>query len=186
MSLFGHPSKRKVQTLAHLHPNHLKNPLVQHQLHNEGADEADHAGPGVPNLRGLGEPQEGLAQLRLHPGRFNPWRKFRSTRSQSSGSWSWRRWQAWSESLAVFIAAEGSMYRQGWRGKATPCCHCWRSLFAAGEVLGSRHLAAVAYPTASQTERYRERERASTLFHLPHTSPLGSLTARATNSASEL
>nr|ACN31925.1 unknown [Zea mays] len=43
MSLFGHPSKRKVQTLAHLHPNHLKNPLVQHQLHNEGADEADHA-----------------------------------------------------------------------------------------------------------------------------------------------
>jgi hypothetical protein len=44
---------------------------IHYQLHNEGADEADHAGPGVPNLRGLGEPQEGLAQLRLHPGRFN-------------------------------------------------------------------------------------------------------------------
>jgi hypothetical protein len=108
---------------------------IHYQLHNEGADEADHAGPGVPNLRGLGEPQEGLAQLRLHPGRFNlnaqqknehqlteafppacvthPWRKFRSTRSQSSGSWSWRRWQAWSESLAGFIVAEGSMDRQG-------------------------------------------------------------------------
>lgn len=42
-----------------------------YQLYKEGADEANHAGPGVPDLGGLGEAQEGLAQPWLHPGHFN-------------------------------------------------------------------------------------------------------------------
>lgn len=63
--------KRKIETLSHLHANHLKNTLVQHHLHNEGANEANHAGPGVPYLCNFGEPEEGLTQLWLHPGHLN-------------------------------------------------------------------------------------------------------------------
>jgi len=47
------------------------NEFLRYQLHKEGADEANHASPGVPDLGSLGEPQEGLAQLGLHPGHFN-------------------------------------------------------------------------------------------------------------------
>jgi hypothetical protein len=51
--------------------DNLVNEFLRYQLHKEGADEANHAGPGVPDLCSLGEPQEGLAQLWLHPGHFN-------------------------------------------------------------------------------------------------------------------
>jgi len=45
--------------------------FLHYQFHKEGADEANHAGPGVPDLGSLGETQERLAQLWLHPGHFN-------------------------------------------------------------------------------------------------------------------
>jgi len=51
--------------------DNVANEFLLYQLHKEGADEANHAGPGVPDLCSVGEPQEGLAQLWLHPGHFN-------------------------------------------------------------------------------------------------------------------
>jgi hypothetical protein len=73
--------QRNVKAFPHFESNYLKNTFVQnlkpnhqkcvnrytcnealelavrnsYQLNDEGPDEAHHAGPGVPNLRGLGE-----------------------------------------------------------------------------------------------------------------------------------
>jgi hypothetical protein len=44
---------------------------MKYQLNDECANEAHHAGPGIPYLGSLGEPQKGLTQLWLHPGYLN-------------------------------------------------------------------------------------------------------------------
>lgn len=59
----------KTHLSSHMHMYNEANRIMRfsYQLHDEGPDEAHHAGPGVPHLRGLGEPQERLTQLGLHP-----------------------------------------------------------------------------------------------------------------------
>jgi hypothetical protein len=52
-----------------------------YQLHDEGANEANHAGPGVPYLCSPGETQEGLTQLWLLPRHLNLMTQFQKSKS---------------------------------------------------------------------------------------------------------
>ena len=75
-----------IEAFSHFKTDYLKNAFVQYQLHDEGPDEAHHAGPGVPDLRGLGEPQERLTQLGLRPWHLDSGRKLRCPDSESRRS----------------------------------------------------------------------------------------------------
>lgn len=78
-------SERKIEALAHVHSNHLKNPFVHYQFNDEYPDEANHASSGVPNLGSCRESKKWSLELGLYFRHFHPRGKLGSLDPQREG-----------------------------------------------------------------------------------------------------